>query len=132
LILFWPGKGETERKWSSQIKRPREVKMRIGDMKIRIGACGVACEVCEFFNKGVCPGCYPGTDEAAPARLEYFSKVYRCPALDCAIKKKQDYCISCDKFPCDVHYKNEMPYSKGLLDGLKELKGFLERGEVVQ
>jgi hypothetical protein len=106
--------------------------MRSGDAKIRIGACGMACEICVFYTKGLCPGCLPGNDPAAPLRLEYFSKVYRCPALECAIKRNQDYCLNCDKFPCDIHYKNEMPYSRKLLDGLKELRGFLERGELPQ
>jgi len=106
--------------------------MRIGDAKIRIGACGVACEICVFYKKGVCPGCLPGNDEGAPARLEFFSKVYRCPTMDCAIKRKVDYCLNCDKMPCDILYKDEMPYSRKLLDGLKELRGFLEKGEVIQ
>jgi hypothetical protein len=102
--------------------------MHIGDVKIRIAACGMACEICQWFKKGVCPGCYPGTDPAAPARLEFFSKIHRCPVLECAIKRKVDYCLNCDKFPCDVLYKSEEPYSKKFLDALKELRNIVEKG----
>jgi hypothetical protein len=80
-------------------------------------ACGIACEVCKL--KEMCGGCVPGTDERAPARLEQLKGMgLPCPVLECAIKNKVDYCLRCDKFPCDVHYQG-FPYSKNLLDVFK-------------
>ena len=85
---------------------------------MRIGACGMACEVCIFFVKKVCPGCISGTDEGAPAKFEEIKKDgFYCPALECAIKNKVAYCLSCDKIPCDALYQGEIPYSRKLLRG---------------
>lgn len=97
---------------------------------MRIGACGVACEVCELYErykkgdkKRGCEGCAAGTDPAAKARAERFAsrKLYNppCLVLKCAVAKGVDYCIRCDKFPCDVHYDTEFPYSKKALDAAK-------------
>jgi len=85
------------------------------------GACGIACEVCGF--KEVCGGCVAGTDPKALERLEKVKQALGmpCPVLECAIKNKVDYCLRCDKFPCDVHYQ-EFPYSKKLLDIFKKFK----------
>ena len=84
-------------------------------------ACGIACEVCGL--KEVCGGCLPGTDPKAPERLEEIKKMMGmpCAVLECAIKNKVDYCLSCEKFPCDIHYQ-EFPYSKKLLDVFKKFK----------
>ena len=92
------------------------------------GTCGLACEVCEFPARGICPvgSCVAGTDEKAPEKLEKFKAAFghSCAVLECAIKNKVDYCFRCEKFPCDVHYQQEL-YSKKLLDmirGMKEKK----------
>ena len=90
------------------------------------GACGLACEVCGFLPKGICPtidGCVAGTDTKAPEKAEKFKTAMGdpCLILECAIKNKVDYCFRCDKFPCDVHYQAEL-YSKKLLDMIKEMK----------
>ena len=85
---------------------------------MRIGACGMACEVCIFFTKGACTGCLSGIDEAAPAKLDEFKRNgFYCPAMECAIKSKVACCLSCDKIPCDVLYQGEIPYSRKLLRG---------------
>jgi hypothetical protein len=90
------------------------------------GACGLNCDVCGFMVKGMCPigGCVAGTDPKAPEKLEAIKKAIGmpCPALECAIKNKVDYCLKCDKFPCEVHYKAEHPYSKKFLDFVKAAK----------
>jgi len=98
---------------------------------MRIGACSMACEVCIFFTKGACSGCFPGTDQAAVAKLEEFKKDgFTCPALECAIKNKVAHCLSCDKIPCEVLHQGEIPYSRKLLDGgLTLLRDRLDRGE---
>ena len=85
-------------------------------------ACGIACEVCGVKDK--CGGCVSGIDPAAPQRLEQIKEmmgVY-CPVLKCAIENKVVYCLSCEKFPCEVHYKWEIPYSRKLLDLFKKFK----------
>lgn len=85
------------------------------------GACGIACEVCGLHEKGMCPGCAPGTDPRAPEFVEILKGLgISCPVLECTIKNKVDHCFRCEKFPCDVHYQAEMPYTKKLLDAWKE------------
>jgi len=60
-------------------------------------ACGLACEVCRFPAKGLCPigRCVPGTDPKAPEKLEKFKTAmgHHCFILECAINKKVDYCF---------------------------------------
>ena len=45
-----------------------------------------------------------------------------CPVLKCAMEKKAEYCLSCKEFPCEVHYKWEIPYSRRILDLHKKFK----------
>ena len=89
-------------------------------------ACGLACEVCGFPEKGLCRigRCVPGTDPKAPEKLEKFKAAMGQPCfiLECAIKKNVDHCSRCDEFPCEVHYKQEI-YSKKLLDMIKGMLG---------
>ena len=89
---------------------------------MRIGACGIACEVCSYFVKGACEGCVAGNDEGAAKKLDIQkSKLgFTCPVLECAFNSKVGYCLKdCDKFPCEVLYRG-FPYSKGFLDIFKE------------
>jgi hypothetical protein len=86
-----------------------------------IGACGIACEVCALYDQKKCPGCVPGTDENAPAKLKTLTEMgFPCPVLRCAIDSQVAYCLSCDKFPCEIHYRG-VPYSKALLDIFKKM-----------
>ena len=89
------------------------------------GACGLACEVCGAQVAEACSmgGCVAGTDPKAPEKLEKFKAAYGqpCLLLECAINKKEGYCLSCAEFPCDVHYKQEL-FSKKTLDLIKDLK----------
>ena len=80
----------------------------------------MACDVCALREP--CGGCLPGTDPNAPQRAEQIRDMMGapCPILDCAIKNKVDYCLSCVYFPCEVHYKAGFPYSKSLLDIFKK------------
>jgi hypothetical protein len=86
------------------------------------GACGINCDVCGA--KEMCGGCLPGTDPKAPERAEKIRKMMGapCPVLECAIKNQVAYCLGCEKFPCETHYKAMMPYSKNLLDIFKRFK----------
>jgi hypothetical protein len=89
--------------------------------------CGLACEVCGFPDKGLCPidRCVAGTDPRAAEKLERFKTAmgHPCFILDCAIKNNVDHCFRCDKFPCEVHYQQEI-YSHKLLD---MIKGMLQK-----
>ncbi len=86
------------------------------------GACGIACEVCGLRDQ--CGGCVAGTDPRAPQRQAELRKLMGapCPALNCAMRKGIDYCLRCPDFPCEVHYKWEIPYSRKLLDLVKKFK----------
>ncbi len=86
------------------------------------GACGIACEVCGLREP--CGGCLPGTDPGAPQRAEQIREMMGapCPVLECAMKSNVAYCLSCGEFPCRLHYKAEIPYSRRLLDILKKFK----------
>ncbi|RLC72475.1 MAG: hypothetical protein DRI26_02870, partial [Chloroflexi bacterium] len=42
--------------------------------------------------------------------------------LECAMKKGVDYCLRCKEFPCELLYRSEIPYSKRLLDLIKDFK----------
>ena len=90
------------------------------------GACGMACEVCAFLKKGICPldGCVAGTDERAPEKLKKETEAlgFSCAILECAMRNKVDYCLSCEEFPCETHYQAGYPYSKEMLDMWKDLK----------
>jgi hypothetical protein len=92
------------------------------------GVCGLACEVCGFQTKGVCPlgdGCVAGTDPRAPGKLEAFRKAFGnpCLLLECAIQKGVNHCTQCDEFPCEHHYTQGFPYSAKLLDMIKGMLG---------
>ena len=92
------------------------------------GTCGIACEVCGLREKGICPGCAPGTDAKAPSMVEWLQGMgLPCPVLECAIKNKVEYCLRCEKFPCDVLYQADAPYSKKLLDLFKGIKEMLKK-----
>jgi hypothetical protein len=85
-------------------------------------ACGIDCEMCEL--KVECGGCPPGTDPKAKDRLDELTKLigFICPVLRCAMQKNVDYCLSCDEFPCSIHYKYNYPYSDLFLDSAKTMK----------
>jgi len=90
------------------------------------GVCGLACEVCGWPEKGLCPtggGCVAGTDSKAPEKLEKFKAAmdHPCVFLECAIENKNDHYGRCSKFPCDVHYQAEL-YSKKFLDMVKGMQ----------
>ena len=89
-------------------------------------ACGLACEICGFPEKKLCPinRCVAGTVPEAPAKLEQFTSVmgHPCAILECAINKGVDHCFRCDSFPCDIHYQQQL-YSDKLLDMIKGMLG---------
>lgn len=108
----------------SLVRSRQKLGLRKG-IEIMPGACGVACEVCVIRKKIGCPlgeGCGPGTDPKAPERAEKIKAAMRrpCYILECAIKNNIDYCSSCDQFPCEVHYRQEV-FSHRVLNLTKAL-----------
>ena len=88
---------------------------------MKVGACGIACEVCSYFTKEMCEGCVAGNDEGASKKLDIQKKKlgFNCPVLECAFTSKVGYCFKdCEKFPCEVLYRG-FPYSTGFLDIFK-------------
>ena len=87
-------------------------------------ACGFACEVCVFSVKKMCPidHCVAGTNPKAKEKLERFKAVTKqnCFVLECAIKNKVAHCGQCEKFPCDIHYKQQILSNK-MLDLIKAM-----------
>jgi len=72
--------------------------MKQNNQKIKVGACGICCESCGLYVKGVCTGCNK-TKEG----VEFLKSINaNCPVLECAVGNKKDVCSKdCDKFPCD-------------------------------
>ena len=60
---------------------------------MKIGVCGIACEICPRMVKGQCPagpeGCQP--------RANPF-----CRVCSCAFEKGHRYCFQCPEFPCET------------------------------
>ena len=91
---------------------------------MKVGACGICCEVCLMYNKGACKGCCAGLDEIAPKRLEKLEKMgLSCPVLKCAMNSKIGFCPKdCAQFPCQTLEDSEFPYSKQFLGVQKTMK----------
>ena len=65
---------------------------------IKIGACGICCETCGLYVKGICSGC-----DKSEKGVKFLKSIdANCPVLECAVKKRIDVCSrDCGKFPCD-------------------------------
>lgn len=68
---------------------------------MRIGVCGIACEVCPRMAKGTCPngevGCVP--------RANKF-----CQICTCAFEKGVRHCFGCPDFPCEKMKEGPVAY----------------------
>ncbi len=77
---------------------------------MKIGVCGIACEVCGLYTKGICPGCT--THEMNP-----------CEIPRCAERKKVEFCSrDCEEFPCKYYGESGelyYPFSKEFLESFK-------------
>ena len=86
--------------------------------KAMIGACGLSCTACPLMKAGTCKGCASGT-EATPELLE----MKPCPVLQCAAKKKIDYCgTGCKKF-AECKKLIGHPYAQSFMDMMKKRMG---------
>ena len=91
-------------------------------MIMKIGACGIACEVCGLYAKGTCGGCTHGDDGDASLVLETQKEKFGmvCPVLECASSRKVGHCLKdCDVFPCDLLGQG-YPYGKAWLSMFKQ------------
>ncbi|RJS85346.1 DUF3795 domain-containing protein [Candidatus Bathyarchaeota archaeon] len=58
---------------------------------MHISVCGIACEVCILYRKGICRNpCEPKVDTHRPIPR-------------CAAERGVRYCSSCKEFPCDLY-----------------------------
>lgn len=72
-----------------------------------VAACGICCDVCEFYVKGICVPCAAGTN-ADGVRQKQDAEIKKlgmgCPILQCASEKKIAYCTrDCQDFPCEKY-----------------------------
>ena len=92
-----------------------------------LAACGISCDVCGLYVKGICSTCFAGTDERVQRKLDEQMQAINmhCPILACAFEKKVAYCIKdCADFPCEnfrTGWESWMgpgpcPYSDSFLD----------------
>ena len=68
-----------------------------------VAACGVSCDVCGLYVRGICGTCVAGTDERAQKKLDAQMQAIKmhCPILACAMDRNVGYCLKdCEEFPC--------------------------------
>lgn len=83
-----------------------------------IGACGVACDVCQLMLRGICSTCGPGGSPEAAAKLAAQERILGapCPILACARLRGVAHCPrDCGEFPCDNFRAGPYPYAEGFL-----------------
>ncbi len=68
---------------------------------MRIGVCGVACEVCPRRTEGKCPNGIMG----CKARDNKF-----CLVCSCAFHKGVALCFQCSEFPCETTKQGPISY----------------------
>jgi hypothetical protein len=68
---------------------------------MKIGVCGIACEVCPRMVRGLCPngeaGCLPRENKM-------------CQIATCAFRKGVDLCFRCPEFPCETTKQGPISY----------------------
>ena len=60
---------------------------------MRIGVCGIACEICPRQVKNLCPN---GDMGCTPKENKF------CRIATCASDKNVRYCFQCAEFPCET------------------------------
>lgn len=70
-------------------------------LKMKIGACGIACEKCPRMIKGICPS---GEGGCIPKENKF------CVIATCAYHKGVQLCFECVQFPCETTKKGPIDY----------------------
>jgi hypothetical protein len=60
---------------------------------MKVGVCGIACEVCPRMVKGTCPN---GSTGCLPRENKF------CAICTCAFRKGVKLCFQCPQFPCET------------------------------
>jgi len=60
---------------------------------MKIGVCGIACEICPRMAKGLCPN---GEHGCMPKENKF------CQICTCAFHKSVRFCFQCREFPCQI------------------------------
>lgn len=82
------------------------------------GACGICCDVCGLYVRGICGTCGPGRGREAlgKAEIQERSLGAPCPILACAMGRGIDHCSrDCPDFPCARFEGGPYPFSEGYL-----------------
>ncbi|MBM3292389.1 DUF3795 domain-containing protein [Candidatus Bathyarchaeota archaeon] len=68
---------------------------------MKVGVCGIACEICPRMKSGICPN---GERGCTPKENRF------CAVSTCAFKKGVNYCFECIDFPCGITKKGPIAY----------------------
>ncbi len=84
--------------------------------------CGLSCKDCTFREPCGCKGCI------ATGGKPFHGK---CDVAECAVKKQQAFCGSCESFPCDIltrySYDKENGDNGARIESCKRIKAELEK-----
>jgi len=68
---------------------------------MKIGVCGIACEICPRMIKGECPN---GETGCVPKENKF------CKIASCAYQKNIRHCFECSEFPCEITKSGPINY----------------------
>ncbi len=68
---------------------------------MRIGVCGIACEVCPRMSQDMCPN---GVVGCVPKENKF------CKIATCAFHKGVNLCFECPEFPCETTKTGPIAY----------------------
>jgi hypothetical protein len=69
---------------------------------VKIGVCGIACEVCPKMIKGICPN----GEKGCVARQNQY-----CQISTCAFNRGVGLCFECSYFPCETTKAGPISYN---------------------
>lgn len=94
------------------------MKKIVLDNKNLIAPCGLYCGECSGFQDGLCGGCF--SRKGLCLKYTKVCKIYSC----CVGKKKLQFCIKCEVFPCERLNKffNTPEWYNEVVDNLKRIR----------
>lgn len=66
---------------------------------MKVGFCGIACELCTRMTRGTCPG---GSEGCGPNE--------HCAVSTCAFERSVSTCFECEAFPCETTKSGPIDY----------------------